>query len=200
MPPTCEYDLSLFTHGWMKNGMSITYEYDWSFFIHPSSHPWFSILEPSKRGWRGFSRPFGISLDVALLWFRSGERSNDERERERESDGGPFSPVCCLQSAVSICGRSSGARGAYQACRFWRIHSASTCVLLLLFCFFPSCFLMSILVTDLLSWTWRSPPSALSGLCFQFSPPPLIRSVGLLFWRVFGWIRCQMRPTFVLAL
>jgi hypothetical protein len=37
-------------------------------------------------------------------------------------------------------------------------------------------------------------------LCFHFSPPPLIRSVGLLFWRVFGWIRCQKRPTFVQAL
>jgi len=70
----------------MNNGVSITYEYDWSFFIHPSSHPWFSILEPSTRGWRGFSRPSGISLDVALLWFRSGERSNDERERERERE------------------------------------------------------------------------------------------------------------------
>jgi hypothetical protein len=33
--------------------------------------------------------------------------------------------------------------------------------------------------------TEEIPPSALSGLCFQFSPPPLIRSVGLLlksFW------------------
>jgi hypothetical protein len=29
--------------------------------------------------------------------------------------------------------------------------------------------------------TEEIPPSALSGLCFQFSSPPLIRSVGLLF-------------------
>ncbi len=29
--------------------------------------------------------------------------------------------------------------------------------------------------------TEEFPPSALSGLCFHFSPPPLIRSVGLLF-------------------
>jgi hypothetical protein len=83
----------------MNNGVSITYEYDWSFFIHPSSHPWFSIFEPSTRGWRGFSRPFGISLDVALLWFRSGERSNDERERERERAMAGLSLQCAACKA-----------------------------------------------------------------------------------------------------
>ncbi len=134
----------------------------------------------SEERLEGFSQAFRHSLEVALLWFRSGE----EQRRERESDGGPFSPVCCLQSAVSIRGRSSGARGAYQACRFSRIHRASTCVLLLL--------LLLLFFSLLLSHghfgdrsavvnTEEFPPSALSGLCFHFSPPPLIRSVGLLF-------------------
>jgi hypothetical protein len=127
-------------------------------------HP--RVVEESLEG---FFLAFRHSLDVALLWFRSGERSNDEREREREreSDGGPFSPVCCLQSAVSIRGRSSGTRGAYQACRFSRIHRTSTCVLLLLlFCFFP--FLLSHVHfggRSAVVNTEEIPPSALSGLC-----------------------------------
>jgi hypothetical protein len=177
-------------YGWMKNGMPITYEYDFSFFIHPSSHPWFSILESSKRAWRGFSWPFGILWTLLCCGLGQGRGATTrERERERERAMAGLSLQCaaCKAQFRSVEEAQEHAELTKHADFQESTEPVRVCYCYCCFVFFPSCFLMSILVADLLSWTRRRslPPhfrvcvfSLLSSSAYQVCRSALLKS----FW------------------
>ncbi len=103
----------------------------------------------SEERLEGFFQAFRHSLDIALLWFRSGERSNDERERERAMAGLSLQCAACKAQFRSV----EEAQEHAELTKHADFQESTEPVRVCYCCcvFFPSCFLMAILVTDLLS-------------------------------------------------
>jgi hypothetical protein len=139
-------------------------------------HP--RVIEESLEG---FFQAFRHSLDVALLWFRSGEKSNDERERERERWRAFLSSVLLAKHSFDLWRKLRSTRSLPSMPILKNPQSQYVCFIVVVLFF--SLLLSPVHFGDRSAVvnTEETPPSALSGLCFHFSPPPLIRSVGLLF-------------------
>jgi hypothetical protein len=168
----CEYDFSFSSmYGWMKNGMPITYEYDFSFFIHPSSHPWFSILESSKRAWRGFSWPFGILWTLLCCGLGQGRGATTrERERERERWRAFLSSVLLAKRSFDPWKKLRNTRSLPSMPIFKNPQNQYVCVIVIVVLFFSllSSSAYQVCRSALLKSFWMDPLSNETYFCSSF--------------------------------